>query len=136
MTPTSSFLNNCSGLLLGISPCSVFHISILRVIKLIKTDITFSYCFVLSFWCISKPWHWGNVSYNFFTSSSMCSTNFSTQSLPRHICNESRKSPYVNVLCTEHPDSTCIGLLCIMCLNFSLSLHLIHLFSALFINWF
>ena len=35
----------------------------------------------------------GNVAYSSFTSSSMCSTNFSTHSLPRYIFNGSGTSP-------------------------------------------
>ena len=55
---------------------AIFYLSILMVIKLFKTDVTFFYCFmscVIS-WC-------RNITHNRFNSSSKCSINFSTQSL-------------------------------------------------------
>ena len=114
---------------------AISYLFIIRVIKLFKTVLyvsaacgSFSKTSVCSF--TSGP---GNVAYNCFTSSSICSIKFSTQSLLWYIFKRLRSSPCANVLYTHHPDSTSY-LFSIRSLLFSLILYFVYLLSILLIN--
>ena len=73
---------------------------------------------------------YGNVAYSRFTSSSMCSTNFSIQPFPQYFFNGSGTSPWAKVLCTRHPYGTYVFYLFrIWCLAFVLSAFIVFILS-------
>ena len=105
----------------------ISYLSLLRIIELFKADVTLFCGFVFSFLTHSiSPVMGcnGNVAYKYFTSSLMCSINFSTQSLLWHIFKGSRTCTYANVLCTHHPEGLCV---------FIFSMHGVLLFVSAFI---
>ena len=73
----------------------------------------------------------GNISYKRFTSSSLCSTNFSTQSLPR-TSSMDQEHLHKRTWCVHTSKLyMCIYLFCMWCIAFSLSLYLIHFVTKL-----
>lgn len=78
----------------------------------------------------------GNAAYDYFTSPSICSVNFSTQSLPWHTFKGPEASSYEkNAVYTPFWWCICVNLFCIWCLALSLTLHWTHFLSIQHIYW-
>ena len=123
---------NCCGLLYGINLYNdIDHIqrSVLRNIKLFKTNMKPSYWLISPFQYIRKLCHWflGKCCIQSLPSW-MYSINFSTQSLPRYILGIRSISMCKCAVYTS--TKQCI----LYVLTFLLSLHWIHLLSIVFIN--
>ena len=86
----------------------IAYLSILRVIKLLKTFFSATSCSLFNTLVSSVLGYCENVSYNRFTSSSICSTNFSAQFFTKVHLQWTRNISISKRTVYTHPDGTCV----------------------------
>ena len=113
-------------------PVSVIpYLSILMVTIFLKTRFYATSYSLFNISGSSIIGYCGNISYKRFTSSSLCSTNFSTQSLPR-TSSMYQEHLHKRTWCVHTSKLyMCVYLFCMWCITFSLSLYLIHFVTKL-----